>query len=214
MRLSNMLTVGALSAIVTLAAAPGGSAAGQPKSSMKCWTNRDGVRECGNAVPPEYIQQGHTKLNAQGVEVGQQGRAKTSEEIQAEKRDVALKQEEERKAKELAAANRVLLDTFSSEDDLVFAREGQLSAIEGQIRLTESRIQKLQAGLDHTVSFAAELERNGKQPSEKMEANVNSVRQQIEQQRAFIEGKRTEQEVLKQKFDADLQRFRELTAKR
>ena len=36
-------------------------------AGIKCWTNKDGVRECGNAVPPEYAQQGHTVKDKQGL---------------------------------------------------------------------------------------------------------------------------------------------------
>ena len=43
----------ALAAVALLALPPMAGA------GIKCWTNNDGVRECGNAVPPEYAQQGH-----------------------------------------------------------------------------------------------------------------------------------------------------------
>lgn len=26
----------------------------QANAAIKCWTNNEGVRECGNRVPPEY----------------------------------------------------------------------------------------------------------------------------------------------------------------
>ena len=53
-------------------------------AGIKCWTNKEGYKECGNAVPPEYAQQGHTELNKQGLVVDQQERAKTPEELAAE----------------------------------------------------------------------------------------------------------------------------------
>ena len=28
------------------------------QARMKCWTNNEGVKECGDTVPPEYTQQG------------------------------------------------------------------------------------------------------------------------------------------------------------
>ena len=33
---------------------------------FKCWTNSDGVKECGQNVPPEYAQQGHEEVNSLG----------------------------------------------------------------------------------------------------------------------------------------------------
>ena len=31
-----------------------------------CWTNNDGVKECGNSVPPEYAQKETRKRDSQG----------------------------------------------------------------------------------------------------------------------------------------------------
>ena len=31
-------------------------------AGIKCWTNDDGVRECGNTVPPKYAQKAHREL--------------------------------------------------------------------------------------------------------------------------------------------------------
>lgn|GEM_PF-1076356 len=143
-------------------------------AGIKCWTNKEGVRECGNAVPAEYAQQGHTKFNAQGVAVGHRKRAKSQAEFAEEER--IKKAEEDRKRQEAEKADRVLLDTFSSEDDLVFAREGKVSAIEAQIQLTESHIQKIQANLDRMIVIAADLERSGQKPTEQAMADIEKTR--------------------------------------
>ena len=34
---------------------------------MKCWKNSDGVKECGDKVPPEYTQQGYQELGKGGI---------------------------------------------------------------------------------------------------------------------------------------------------
>ena len=54
------------------------------EATIKCWTNSEGVRECGNSIPPEYSQQGHTELNSQGVVIEENERAKTAEELELE----------------------------------------------------------------------------------------------------------------------------------
>ena len=182
-------------------------------AGIKCWTNKEGVRECGNAVPAEYAQQGHTKFNAQGVAVGHRKRAKSQAEFAEEERIKKQKAEEDRKRQEAEKADRVLLDTFSSEDDLVFAREGMVSAIEAQIQLTESHIQKIQANLDRMIVIAADLERSGQKPTEQAMADIEKVRAQIADNRSFIETKRKEQESVRQQYFADIERFRKLTGK-
>ncbi|MDQ3563869.1 MAG: hypothetical protein M3436_06920 [Pseudomonadota bacterium] len=182
-------------------------------AGIKCWTNKEGVRECGNAVPAEYAQQGHTKFNAQGVAVGHRKPAKSQAEFAEEERIKKQKAEEDRKRQEAEKADRVLLDTFSSEDDLVFAREGKVSAIEAQIQLTESHIEKIQDNLDRMIAIAADLERRGQKPSEQAMADIEKVRAQVAENRSFIETKRKEQESVRQQYATDIERFRKLSGK-
>ena len=39
----------------------------QAHGRIKCWTNSEGVRECGNTIPPEYAQKSHEEVSEQGV---------------------------------------------------------------------------------------------------------------------------------------------------
>jgi hypothetical protein len=187
---------------------------GGGQHTYKCWTNKEGVRECGNTVPPEYAQDAHEEVRKDGMTVQRTERAKTPEEIAAERaaeeekaRKQALLDEEARKK---AAADQVLLATFSSEDDLILARDGQLSNVDSQIKLTESRIDKLQHSLDQMISRAADHERRGQQVPAQLNQDIASVREQISQHRAFIDSKQEEKVAISDKFARDLARFREL----
>lgn len=180
------------------------------EAAFKCWKNSEGVRECGNAVPPEYAQQGHETIGESGLKRETQGRAKTLEELTAER--------EKEKAAQLAAIekekreklDRVLLDTFASEDDLVLTRDGQLAHLDSQVKLTESHIEKLQANLNKMIDRAAEVERRGETPSEEMVSNIRSVRNQIAENENFIATKEKEKTDIRERFAADIERFREL----
>ena len=68
-----------------LAIGPGIAAAKNEGGKIKCWHNKDGVRECGNAVPPEYAQQQSEEKDKSGLTVKTQERAKTQEELEAER---------------------------------------------------------------------------------------------------------------------------------
>ena len=62
-------------------AAPGAMA-----GSIKCWTNKEGVRECGAVVPPEYSQQRVEIMNERGIVVDVKEAAKTKEQLAEEAR--------------------------------------------------------------------------------------------------------------------------------
>lgn len=179
---------------------------------IKCWTNKDDIRECGNVVPPEYSQKGHEELSDQGIVVDRKERAKTPEELEEERRLVAIQAEEDRKARKKEIADRVLLDTFSSEDDLVLARDGKLAATEQTIHVTESRIKKLQKSLNEIMSMAAEMERRGKPPADGIQNEIDAVRAQIAENRAYIKTLHKEQDAVRNAFESDLTRFKELKA--
>lgn len=179
-------------------------------AGIKCWTNDEGVRECGNAVPPEYAQQGHKEISEQGIVVDEKERALTDEEIEARERQAAIEAEKERALEEQRRKDAILLQTFSSEEDIITARDYKISAMEAQIKLAESRIDKLQADLDKRIEQAAVEERAGRKPPEALLEDIDSLRRQIETNKQFITDTRTEQERVRAEYDADLERFREL----
>jgi hypothetical protein len=179
---------------------------------IKCWVNGDGLRECGDTVPPEYVQKGYTQLNKQAIQVARQGQAKTREDLEEEKALARLKQEEERRRKEIATADRTLLDTYNSEEDLLLAQDAQFAAIEDYIQFTEEQIKKLQVGLDNTIAEAAKLERRGQPPSEKLVAVIQSTKQQIRAFQDSIISKQKEHRALARQFEQDLKRFKMLKA--
>jgi hypothetical protein len=181
---------------------------------IKCWTNSEGLRECGNVVPPEYAQKSHRELNQQGILIEQTARAKTPEELhreQAEKRKHAAENAERaRIAQEQARRDRVLLHTFTTEEDMVLARDGKLQTIEARVRHVEGRLGKLDQSLESRRTRAALLERRGSIAPEELQEEILDIEREISDNRGLIELWRAEQEGVRASFEADLQRFRQL----
>lgn len=182
-----------------------------PSHALKCWTTEDGTRACGDSVPPQYVQKGYEKKNAHGMTVERQEAARTVEDVEAE-----YQAEREAKAAAIIAEKQArldknLLDTFASEDDMLYARDGQLAHLDGQINLTETRNEKLQESLDKLVRKAAGHERGGKEPPESLLKDIYSLEGQIKANSNFIDSKRNEQKAILEKFENDIQRFRKLS---
>ncbi len=184
------------------------------QAAYKCWKNAEGVRECGNAVPPEYAQQGHETIKKGGLSVQAQGAAKTVEELREENKLKELEEVAKLEEKKREQKDRVLLDTFTSADDMELTRDGQIAHLDSQIRLTQSHIDKLQLNLDKIVDKAADVERKGDKPGDDMVANIKSVRNQITENEDFIAAKRNEQNDIRERFAADISRFKELKGQR
>jgi len=179
-------------------------------AGIKCWTNSEGVRECGDRVPPEYAQQGYKEISEQGIVVDEKERALTDEEIAEIKRQREREQEQRRRQMEEERHDTILLQTFSNEEDIITARNDKIQAMDAQIKLAESRIAKLRDDLEKRLDQAAASERAGKQPSKELLEDIESLRRQIRTNEEFIAETRADQERIRAQYDADLQRFREL----
>lgn len=188
---------------------PTGASAG-----IKCWTNSDGVRECGNAVPPEYAQKSYREMSETGVTVGTTDRAKSKEELriqrEEEARAAAIQAEEARKIRERKTKDRVLLSTFTTEKDLTLAHEGQVAAIDIRIDHTERILNQLEKSLQDLHAQAARLERSGKTITPELKAKIAKVQRQLQDSHSFIEKRRLQKAELASQFAEDLDRYREL----
>ncbi len=195
--------------LVGFAGNPGAVSAG-----IKCWTNKDGVRECGDRMPPEYAQKGHEEISDSGIKVKVIERAKTAEELEEARRQAAERAESERKLRARAskqlAHDQVLLHTFTTEEDLLLARDGKLAVIESRIKLTQNRVAKMEANLEQLVNKAAKQERGGKPVNEDLRKRIANVEQQVRNHMAYIDARRQEQDEIRQRFADDLQRFQDL----
>ncbi len=180
------------------------------QAAIKCWVNKDGVKECGDKVPPEYAQEGHKELSERGFVVDEKERAKSEEELEEERRQEALKAEEERLAAERERRDQILLQTFSSVSDLEKARDDKLLALESTISIIETRNEKIQADLDNRIKKAADEERAQGKPSEELLKDIEDLRRQITNNNQHIAEKRSEQEELKETYARDIERFKEL----
>jgi uncharacterized protein involved in exopolysaccharide biosynthesis len=180
------------------------------QARIVCWTNKEGVKECGDKLPPEYAESGHKELDKRGFVVDETARERTDEELAEEKRQAEIQAEQDRIKEEAIKRDRILLDTFSNVDDIEMARDGKLAAIELSISHTEARNAKLQASLDKLVEQAANEERAGNPASEALTKDIESLRKQINTNNEFITGKHKEEENLKLEYAKDVDRFKEL----
>jgi len=175
-----------------------------------CWTNKDGIRECGDKIPPEYSQHGHQELNPQGIVVEETEAAKSDAELEELKRIAAERAREERMAEKQRRRDRMLLDTFSSVKDIERARDNKIEAIDMLISLAERRITKLKQDKDRLIRRAARIERAGNPPPEQIIKDISSIDQQIKDNNQYIATKRKEQKEIRLRHNQDIARFKEI----
>ena len=182
-------------------------------AKIKCWTNNEGVRECGNVLPPEYAQQGHDEINARGVTVDTKERAKTPEEIEAERQEQERLETQRKLDEEQAKRDRILLATFATEYDMRLAHKGKLAAIDTRVVHAEHLIKKLKEKLVELIQVAADQERSGKEVSDDTLTRIGEVKRQITEQNNFIKEREQEKMLINARFEDELAHFRRLKAR-
>ena len=177
---------------------------------IKCWKNHEGIRECGEKVPPEFAQKGHSEMGSHGVVTGKKERVKTKQELEEEARQAALEKKQMEIEAEQARQDRILLDTFTSVEELEAARDDKIAVIESAITLSNKRTEKTQEDLDKRIQAAAAAERAGNAPNEALLKDIEVLKGRIENNKVFIAERRKEQEAVKAEAEADISRFKTL----
>ncbi len=175
-------------------------------NQIKCWKNKQHIRECSHTVPPEYAQQRIEVLNEQGIVVRIIEPRKTEAQL-AEDARLAKKQEarDERRRQDM-----ILLSTFATEQDLLLSRDKKLAAIDGTISIASGNLRILSGSLAQLQKQAANHERGGTPVPKHVLEDISSVKVQISENEKYLVGKEENKKQLQKQFDADLKRYREL----
>ena len=176
-------------------------------AAIKCWKNKDNVRECGQAVPQEYSQQRIEVINSKGIVIKV---IPAKEELDEIRRQKELKKVEDLKKAAKRRKDLILLQTYTTEDDIMLARKQNLQAIDSIIDLTNSNTKVLKNDLTEREKNAADYERNGEKVPDDLLKEMENLKRQIKDNEDFIEKKKVAKEATNTKFDSDLKRFRDL----
>lgn len=178
--------------------------------TIKCWVNKNGVRECGRSVPPEYSQTRIEVINERGLIVEVIEAAKSPEEQAIESEREHLRKLREAEQKEQARLDSILLNTYTTERDLLLARDNNLKAAQGQIDISKGNLKLMQGNLEDLQKKAANQERAGQKPSEKLVKEIASLSELVKKKKLHIEKKEEDKQDLEERYTHDLKRFREL----
>jgi hypothetical protein len=185
------------------------------KQQVYKWTDEKGVVHYGDAVPPQYADQDKTLLNSQGVAVGTIPGRRTPEQLAAE----AARQAAEERARQDAQTARVrdqnLLATYLTVDEITALRDRRVEILEGQAKAQGQSLEQLR-GRQRQLELQTQHFRpyntaaNAQLLPERLAEDVVRTAIDIHTQERNLELKRAETARLKEQFERDIVRFREL----
>ncbi|VAW69089.1 hypothetical protein MNBD_GAMMA09-3340 [hydrothermal vent metagenome] len=185
---------------------------------LKKWLDEKGQVHYGDRVPAQYLRKEHSELNSQGVIVHTTQALKTEIEESEEKKRQAIQLEIKKaqmiKARKQMLRDRVLLDTFTTEKDLVIARDARIEALDSQISLAKTLISHDTTKLQGIKKRIKRIRDSKREPPENLLKSERSVSRQLENNHSYIKEKSAERSEILRVFDEDVKRFRELKAKK
>jgi hypothetical protein len=198
-----------LTALIFLAA--GGLAHADSKAKLYKWVDKDGITHYGSTIPPEYASQQSEQLDSQGNVVKVQEAQKTPEQLAAEQKSQQAVQAQAQAVAAQKAHDQVLLDTYTSTDDMVRDRDRKLASIDAQINVYNGAIGGLQTTLADLQDRASELGKKNKPVTPQLQKQIDDSKNQlIANQQQLLQEQKHKQDVAAQ-FSADMARFTQLT---
>ena len=179
---------------------------------MYRWVDENGKVYFSDVVPPDQVQHKRETRNENARVLDVVEKAKTAEELEKQKHLDALRKEQEKIIAKQQADDKVLLSTYRSVDDMNKALDSKLALMDGEKKMLEGNKQRLEQQLLQQQQQAANLERNAQKMPEKLLAEINSTRQQIEQNVQEMAHYESNRQGVEKEFKASIARFQFLTA--
>lgn len=180
------------------------------QAKMYKWIDEDGQMHFGDKIPPRYLVKEHDEINEQGVVLKHKERAKTTEEkaeeyrLERERKKVALAEKRKKQR------DRVLLDTYTTERDLIVARDSRLEAIESQIRLAETIINDSNNKLGSMETKITQIKASNREVPPDLYKKIDSEKQQVKVQTEVMNNHIKRRDKISVQFDDYIERFKVL----
>lgn len=182
------------------------------QAKMYKWVDENGQMHFGDKIPQKYLVKAHDELDENGNEVAHKEAEKTVQE-KAEAKRLEQQREharlEEEKKKKL---DRVLLDAYDSEHDLIVARDSRLDAVTTQIQLSEAIIRQSNEKVESMEQQVAEIKASGRKVPANLYKSIELEKQQITSQTRVMNSHKKRRDEISEKYNDYIVRYREARA--
>jgi hypothetical protein len=182
---------------------------------MYKWTDENGIVHYTETIPPEYANRDREVLNDQGVRVATEEGEVTPEERAELERRAAIAESERQERLDVARRDRMLLETYISVTDIEDLRDRRIELLGSQIKVTDLYLGNLRKRLVTLQEEASNYKPYTTKPDapqipENMAAEMSRTVELIKIYETTLARTRADQQKLRESFDKDIARFREL----
>ena len=176
------------------------------------WVDDNGVVHYTDKMPPEAVNKGSVELSKQGVPVRKTEPALTPEQRRAREQEAERQAQAKKTHEETARRDRALLASYSSEPEIDLARNRTLATIDTAVQSANAYSEQLSRRRSELMAKKAGYGDKPVPPA--LQGELDSLNAEITRQTELIARKKSEAVSVAARYDADKQRWRELTAAR
>jgi len=184
------------------------------QAKMYKWTDETGQVHYGDSVPPQYLKKEHREMSEQGLTVKKVDAAETEAQRAERLRLEEIENQKKKKQEEQRQRDRVLLDTYTTERDLVAARDARFEAVDSQIQLSDSIMEDSRKKLEASQKLEQSLKAQGKTVPPTLYDKIEREQKQLATQEDVKRSQLEQRQAVADQFNGYIERFRELKAER
>lgn len=203
-KLSTLVGLGALAAAFAAPSALAGK--------LYKWTDEKGVVHYSETMPTEAKDRSSTEIDKRGRTLRKNDAALTPDQVRAIEEDKERRKSEEKQVAEQKRRDNALLNTYTTESEIDDARTRALSGATQALQAIEARQKSSRAKIDGLKKQAGDWKAKGKPVPESLKEELAAADREAAKIATELQTKETEIANLKQKYDYDKNRFRELVA--
>ncbi len=174
------------------------------------WVDEKGVTHYGETIPPEYANKDNVQLNDKGLVIKRNEKI-NADERRAQEEAAAKKRISDEAALELRRRDKMLLNTYSNEQEIDLARDRNLQQVEARLTSVNLLLKSAQESQEGYRLEAGKITKNGKKIPASLQADLSEAGNKVtrlQQELAKAQGKGA---AVSASFEAAKVRYRELT---
>jgi hypothetical protein len=192
---------------VTLALATSGASAA---AKLYKWVDEKGQIHYSQSMPPEYKDKSSTELDRSGRVLKKNDAAPPPETVRLDEEGIARKRVEEKRLYEQRRRDSALINTYTTEAEIDVARDRNLMLPTQAIKGIEPRLKAAWARLEALKKQTEPYEKAAKPVPEALKEDIATEEREVAQFEGELRAKQTEATHIRERYEADKRRFREL----
>ena len=179
-------------------------------AGMYKWTDDKGIVHYSDQMPQDAVNKGATVFDKQGRPLKKIDAAPTQEEMRAKEAEEERMKSSNRLTQERARKDQALLQSYTSEQEIDFARTRAISTVDSQLKSAESYSADLRRRQTEIEKQKVALA--GKPVPAALENELVSLSNELGRQDGLIAQKRDEVASINARYDNDKRRWQEISA--